>query len=244
MTPTPLTARAQSFLDAVLSRRPRIAAFDCDGTLWAGDSGMDFFYWEIERGLVSRETGDWALDRYQQYKSGAVDELTICGEMVTIHRGLPERAIRDAAERFFADVVEPRIFPELLELTRRLAAQGCELWAVSSTNNWVIEIGAAKFGIPPERVLAAAVEIEAGCASQRLIRVPTDELKALAIREIIGRPVDAVFGNSIHDLHMLELARDAYAVNPNPDLAREAKHRGWTIYQPEGVTPRSSNAHS
>ncbi len=236
--------KAIQFIEQVTSRKPRIAAFDCDGTLWNGDSGMDFFYWEIEHGLIAPEMGKWALERYDLYKAGTVDELTICGEMVTIHRGVLQSKIRRAAEEFFAEKISHRVFPEMLELTRRLAAQGCELWAVSSTNNWVVEVGATKFGIPAERVLAAQVEIEGECASDRLIRVPTDELKAVAIREVIGKPVDAVFGNSIHDLHMLNLARDAYAVNPNPDLAHEAKHRGWTVYQPEGMTQRISNAHS
>jgi phosphoserine phosphatase len=99
----------------------------------------------------------------------------------------------------------------------------------------VVEVGAEKFGIPSERVLAATVDIDGDCASDRLLRVPTDELKASAIREHVGRPMDAIFGNSMHDFHMLEIARDAYAVNPNPDLVPEAEKRGWTIYWPDQV---------
>jgi HAD superfamily hydrolase (TIGR01490 family) len=227
--------RAAKFLQSILAKKPAIAVFDCDGTLWSGDSGMDFFYWEIEQGLVSREAADSALGRYDLYKAGTVDELTICGEMVQIHRGVREAEIRLAAKRFFEERFEKRIFAELRELTRQLAAQGCEIWAVSSTNNWVVEVGAEKFGIPAERVLAATVVIEAECASGRLLRVPTDELKATAIQEVIARPVDAVFGNSMHDFAMLEIAREAYAVNPNPDLEREATVRGWNIYWPDAT---------
>ncbi len=230
-----LSSKATVFIDTVLSKKPGIAAFDCDGTLWSGDSGMAFFYWEIEQGLISREVADWALERYDLYKAGTVDELAICGEMVQIHRGVNLGRIREGAKQFFAEHVEKNIFAEMKELTRRLAEQGCELWAVSSTNSWVVEVGAEKFGIPAERVLAATVEIDGDCASDRLLRVPTDELKATAIREVIGRPVDAVFGNSLHDLHMLEIARDAYAVNPNPDFAPEAERRGWNVYWPDVV---------
>ena len=32
----------EDFLDAVANLRPQVAAFDCDGTLWFGDSGMKF----------------------------------------------------------------------------------------------------------------------------------------------------------------------------------------------------------
>jgi phosphoserine phosphatase len=120
------------------------------------------------------------------------------------------------------------------ELTRRLAEEGCELWAVSSTNDWVVEVGAARFGIPRDRVLAAAVHIEDGHASDRLIRVPTDELKAVVIRDVIGKPMEAVFGNSVHDQAMLEMAKWPFCVNPNPDLEKVARERGWTVYWPKG----------
>jgi len=235
LSSSPPSPKATNFLTQVLARAPRLAVFDCDGTLWSGDAGMDFFYWEIEQGLISREIAESALGRYEQYKAGRVDEMTICGEMVTIHRGIRESVIREAAARFFHQYFQPRIFAELLELTRRLTAAGCELWAVSSTNNWVVEVGAELFGLPAERVLAASVAIVNGCASDRLLRVPTDGLKAAAIREVIQRPVDAIFGNSMHDLQMLEIARDPYAVNPNAELEREARQRGWTVYWPEAT---------
>ena len=34
---------------------------------------------------------------------------------------------------------------------------------------------------------------------------------------------------------MLMLARNGYAVNPNPDLEVAARERGWTIYFPDGT---------
>jgi phosphoserine phosphatase len=77
------------------------------------------------------------------------------------------------------------------------------------------------------------VAIDGGCATDRLIRVPTDEGKAVIVRERIGHAVDAVFGNSIHDAAMLELARHAFAINPNPDLDALAAQRGWTVYRPD-----------
>ena len=106
------------------------------------------------------------------------------------------------------------------------------MWAVSSTNNWVVEAGAERFGIPRERILAACVHVENGLASDRLIRIPTDELKAVAIREVIGKPMEVVVGNSIHDQAMLELAKWPFCVNPNPDLEKLAKETGWPVYQP------------
>ena len=230
-----LSPSAQQFADTILALRPRIAVFDCDGTLWSGDSGADFFYWEVDRGLLPPKIVEWALPRYEDYKAGKVDEETMCGEMVTINAGLPEQRLQQLAEEFFAQVVAARVFPEMLELTRELAAAGCELWAVSSTNEWAVRAGVKRFGICPENVLAAAVHIENGKATDRLIRVPSGPAKATAIQEVIRRPVDVVLGNSIHDLAMLEMAGHAIAVNPNPDLEKIAQGKAWKIYWPEGT---------
>ena len=224
------------FVEYVVALRPSIAVFDCDGTLWSGDAGADFFYWEIERGIVTPEVGKWAYDRYEEYKAGRVGEEQICGEMVTMNHGISHERMQSAAREFFDEVVAHRIFPELQQLTRRLLEHGCELWAVSSTNSWVVEEGAERFGIPRERILAACVHIENGLASERLIRVPTDELKAVAIREVIGKPMEAVFGNSLHDQAMLELAKWPFCVNPNADLEQIAQERGWPVYRPAQIT--------
>jgi phosphoserine phosphatase len=94
------------------------------------------------------------------------------------------------------------------------------------------------FDIPAGRVVAASVASNDGVASGRLLRVPTDEDKAVAIREVVGGSVDVVFGNSMHDAAMLEIATHAFAVNPNPDLQQLARERGWNIYFPMGTTAR------
>jgi hypothetical protein len=91
-----LSPKAAEFIESVLRLQPKVAVFDCDGTLWAGDAGEGFFYWELERGVVSDEIARRARARYTDYKAGKVDEETMCGEMVTLHRGLPEAEVQKA----------------------------------------------------------------------------------------------------------------------------------------------------
>ncbi len=235
MTASDPPSLACQFVESMLALKPSIAVFDCDGTLWSGDAGADFFYWEIDHGIVSPAVAEWARARYEEYVAGRVGEEQMCGEMVTLNRGVSHQVLLRAAAEFFDEVISHRVFPELQELTRRLAEQGCELWAVSSTNSWVVEVGAERFGIPTERVLAACANVENGCVTDCLIRVPTDELKAIAIREVIGKPMEAVFGNSIHDQAMLEMAKYPFCVNPNPDLELIARLRGWPVYWPKST---------
>jgi HAD superfamily phosphoserine phosphatase-like hydrolase len=232
------------FLDSILRLAPRTAAFDCDGTLWSGDVGERFFGWELEADDVFPDTHSRGIlnrsmrERYAAYKRGEVDESTMCGEMVTMHRGVPESKMMDAAARFFDRFFVQQIFPEMRELVRRLQEKGCEIWTVSSSNEWVIRAGMKHFGIPESRVLAAKVEIEGGVATDRLIRVPSGPAKPEALREVVKKEVDAAFGNSRWDSEMLAMAGHAIAVNPNPDLESAARERGWHIYFPEGIRPR------
>jgi phosphoserine phosphatase len=222
-----------NFVSAVLAQRPKIAVFDCDGTLWTNNSGEDFFYWSMDQGLVSEEVVRWAKPRYADYRRGNVDETLMCGEMTAMYEGVPVATLEKAVETFFAEMVQPNIFEDMLKLTLALKAQGCTLWAVSSTNEWVIKYGIRQFGIPAENVLGAKVICKDEIATADLIRVPSGDGKAIVIREFVADRVDAVFGNSIHDAAMLELATYPYAVNPNPDLEQIARERGWKVYWPE-----------
>jgi phosphoserine phosphatase len=170
------TSSSQKFADSILAVRPRVAVFDCDGTLWSGDSGADFFYWQIDRGMFPHGVAERAAARYADYKQGKVDEEVMCGEMVTINAG-----------------------------------------------NSV------------QTLLAASVHIDDGQITDRLIRVPSGPGKATAIAEVVQKQVDVCFGNSIHDAAMLEVARHAFAVNPNPDLEKIAQEKSWQIYWPAGT---------
>jgi len=222
----------EEFVDSVLALNPKRAAFDCDGTLWFGDSGMKFFYWEIEQGLIPTGVVQAIMKRYDKYLAGRVSEDDICGEMVQIHRGIEDSLIREFASRFTKSNVMPHIFPEMRALVEKLRRQGCDIWAVSSTNHWVIEEAVKPLGIPAARVLAISVDIENGVATDRLSEITSGPGKARALKKVLTGPLDASFGNSIFDLEMLELARHPFPVNPNPDLETIARDRGWRFYQP------------
>jgi len=216
----------------VLGSGLSVAVFDCDGTLWSGDAGYGFMAWSLEQGLVSRSTTDWIDNRHRAYRAGQVSEEVICGEMVQMYAGLREVELRAAAGRYFNEFVRPRIFVEMADLVARLRGNGVELWAVSSTNRWVISEGVREFDIPEDRVLAAAVRIDNGVITGDLVDVPTGAGKARALRRVGLTEPDAVFGNSVHDLAMLEMARNPFPVNPSPSLLAAAVGHGWGYFRP------------
>jgi len=222
------------FTNSVLALKPRVAVFDCDDTLWAGDSGSAFMRWSMETGLFSREMSDWLDARYRGYQRGEVGEIAICGEMVQVYRGLREEELRKAAKTFFLQH-EKNIFSEMRALVAALQKLGTEIWAVSSTNDWVVEEGVTRFGIPASRVLAACVHVRDGVISGDLRDVPSDEGKVAALARVGITAPEAVFGNSIHDAAMLAIAKRAFPVNPTPALEEIAARSGWPVYYPEAV---------
>jgi phosphoserine phosphatase len=229
---------AEEFVRLVFECKPRVAVFDCDGTLWSGDAGYGFMTWSLEQGLVSRSTQDWLDTRYRAYTAGNVSEADMCGEMVQMYAGLRDSELQAAAARYVGEFVHKRVFAEMAALVEKMRQAGVEIWAVSSTNRWVVAEGLRDFGITAEHILAAEVRVKDGIITSEIVDVPTDEAKAAALKRV-GLPApDAVFGNSIHDLAMLEMARCPFPVNPSPALLEEAAKRGWGYLRPraaEGV---------
>lgn len=226
---------AEEFERLVFECKPKVAVFDCDGTLWSGDAGYGFMAWTLEQGLVSRSTHDWLDNRYRAYRGGNVSEDAMCGEMVQMYAGLRDEELRAAAARYVDLFVRKRVFQEMAALVARMQQAGIELWAVSSTNRWVIEEGLRDFEIPGKRILAAEVRVKNGIITGELIDVPTGPAKATALKRA-GLPApDEVFGNSVHDLAMLEMARCPFPVNPSPALLEAAAKKGWGYYRPQAA---------
>ncbi|MDR3752174.1 MAG: haloacid dehalogenase-like hydrolase [Terracidiphilus sp.] len=226
---------AGEFERLVLDSNPKVAVFDCDGTLWNGDSGSGFMVWSIEQGLVSRSTSDWVDARYRAYRAGKVSEEEICGEVVQIYAGLREQELRAAAAQYMKEFLPGRLFPEMVSLMATLRQAGVELWAVSSTNKWVIAEAVRDFGIPEQRVLAVEVRVTHGLIGSEIVDVPTGQGKATSLKRV-GLPCpDAVFGNSVHDLAMLEIARHPFPINPSPALLEAVAKNGWGYFRPQAA---------
>lgn len=220
------------FVREVLASEPRLVACDFDGTLWPHDAGSGFTAWDIERGGVAGDIADHVQSQYSRYLAGDVDEDSMCALQVRMHRGRRDAELHARADAYVAEAVAPQWFPAMRALVAALVAQGCEIWLVSSSSQWVIAAGARALSLDPARVLAAAAELEAGVVTERLVRLPSGAGKADAIRSVIGRQPDMAFGNSRWDIEMLRLARRPWAINPSAELEAVAVRAGWPVFRP------------
>ncbi len=150
--------------------------------------------------------------------------------------------MRRAAAVFFKAHIERHIFPEMRELIAELQRRGVDIWAVSSTNDWVIEEGVKRFDIPANRVLSTRVQVVDGLVTDRILDVPTDEGKVTALARMgvgieMQRP-DAVFGNSVHDAAMLGDCAAPIPGESDAALAERSAFESWPVYFPAAVAPR------
>ena len=173
------------FHEAVYALEPRVAVFDCDGTLWSGDAGSGFMRWSIETGLVSEEMTE--LDR------GAISGLRarrrerggdLRGDGGRCTRACARARLREAARTYFARARRAEYLSlRCGELVGRLQERGVEIWAVSSTNDWVIEEGVRRFGDRRGRMCwrrGWRWRRRRG-GPTRILDVPTDEGKVTAL---------------------------------------------------------------
>ncbi len=145
--------------------------------------------------------------------------------------------MRAAAATFFATQTElPTSSPNsaLSSLTFKPQAPRSGLSAPPATGS---SKKSPPLSIPANRVLAARVAIDNGLVTDTLLDVPTDEGKVSALHSVGLTAPDAVFGNSVHDAHMLAIGRRAFPVNPSPALLQRSAQEGWPVYYPASVAP-------
>lgn len=158
------------------------------------------------------------------------------GNQVTISRGI-------------------RVHEEIRQLIPALERAGFEVWIVSATNRWSVEVFAQRaFGVPPNRVLGNQLFAQAGAKEIRQ-RLATDTCHLSAttrlpvlyrkgkvdmIEEAIGRRPALAFGDTFTDLEMLQDARELAVLidRGEPELQREAALAGWAV-QPQAELTRT-----
>ena len=213
----------------------RLALFDLDNTLLAGDSDYEWGQFLVDRGVLERETYE-AQNRafYEQYKAGTLDILEFLGFAL---RPLADHTPAEL-DRWHADFMRERILPMALPAARALVRRhlgGGELCAIiTSTNSFVTRPIALEFGI--EHLIATEPEMRGGRYTGRVSGEPSfREGKVRRLQAWLagrGQRLDefeasACYSDSHNDLPLLEQVTRPVAVDPDEALGREARRRGW-----------------
>ncbi len=214
----------------------RLALFDLDNTLLAGDSDHAWGEFLISRGLVDESEHRRANDGfYADYLAGRLDIHAWIAFTLEPVRGFSAAGRDSLLAEFIHERVRPMVLSAGRELVARHRRAGDLCLILTATNDLITRPIAALFGV--DELLATEAELVDGGITGRIRGTPCfREGKVTRLRDWLARSgADASIANSVfysdsmNDLALLELAGEAVAVDPDDGLRRVARERGWKI---------------
>lgn len=212
----------------------RLALFDLDNTLLAGDSDHAWGEFLCRHGIVDATAYKARNDAfYQDYLAGELDVLAyqnFCQELL----GRSEMAqLQEWHRQFMAEFIEPIVLAKGEALVRQHHEAGYRVVIITATNRFITAPIAARLGV--DTLLATECEMQGGRYTGRLTDTPCfQEGKVTRIErwlEETGQSLQGsyFYSDSRNDLPLLERVTHPVAVDPDPILREIAGQRGWDI---------------
>src|SRR6478736_1914950 len=211
------------------------AFFDLDKTIIARSSTLAFTRPFGRAGLLSRRAVLRSAYAQLVYVMNGADHDQLermrayLSEMVT---GWDVDQVRAVVAETLHDLIDPMVFAEAAELIEQHQALGHDVVIVSTSGTEVVEPIGEMLGA--DHVVATRMAVEDGRYTGGIKFYAYAENKAKAIQDLARkRGYDLTrsyaYSDSVTDVSMLEAVGHPHAVNPDKDLRRVAKDRGWPI---------------
>ncbi|MFN0313799.1 MAG: HAD family hydrolase [Burkholderiales bacterium] len=213
----------------------RLALFDLDNTLLAGDSDFEWAQFLMDQGVVDREVYEARNQKfYDQYKAGTLDIREFLDfQLLPLSRHSTEQL-----QQWHAEYMEARIKPMITQKARDLV-EGHKNDArviITATNSFVTGPIAREFGI--EYLIATEPEQKNGSFTGQVQGTPSfregkiTRLNAwLAERELAWESFSETwfYSDSLNDLPLLCKVSHPVAVDPDETLKDHAIKNDWMI---------------
>ena len=216
---------------------PRVAAFfDLDKTVIAKASMVAFSGPLHRAGMLSRRMmlrAAWGQLVYAQFGATPEKLEKLRESVLRLTKGWDQTEITDIVRDTLGDVIEPIIYDEALERIRQHQRWGHKVFIVSASPEEVVAPIAQLLGV--DEAIATRAELdEAGRYSGATERYVYAEEKVVAMTEVArrdGLDLDHcwAYSDSATDIPMLAAVGHPVAVNPDRELARAARERGWQV---------------
>jgi HAD superfamily hydrolase (TIGR01490 family) len=216
------------------------AFFDLDRTLLRRSSALALAGSFRERGLISRRlllrAAAWQLlfvargASHEAVRRGAEDGLRVLAG----HR--PEE-LRELVAEAMEPVLRPLVYAEPLRLVERHRERGERVYVVSAALQEIVEAIAGDLGF--DGALGTICEVRDGRYTGRALRALHGEAKAECLRELaehegLDLAACTAYSDSHTDLPFLEAVGHPVVVNPDRELRRVARDRGWPVLEFSG----------
>ena len=212
------------------------AFFDLDKTVIARPSMVAFGGPLRRDGLVSRRLLLRALWAQVIYLSLGADERRLArvrDAALRVSKGWEQRRISALVRETLAEVVDPIVFDEALDLMRMHRDAGRKVFIVSASPEEIVAPLAQYLGADEAIATRAVLDdegrytgaVELYCYGPEKARI----LAEVAERDGIDLAASYAYSDSATDVPMLAAVGHAVAVNPDRELARVARDAGWEI---------------
>lgn len=212
----------------------KLAIFDLDNTLIAGDSDAGWGEFLVERGLRDAAAYGQANARfYQDYLNGCLNINEFLQFQLAILGEYPPQQLHQWRDEYLDSKIRPLLLPKAQALLDEHRAAGAELLIITSTNRFITAPIAQMLGV--EQLIATEVEMRDGRYTGKPSGTPSyAEGKVVRYHAWLQeRGLNSVeswfYSDSRNDLPMLELVDHPVAVDPDPTLAQIAQARDWPI---------------
>jgi len=213
----------------------RLALFDLDNTLLAGDSDFEWAQFLIAKGVLDREVYEARNQAfYDDYKAGTLDIHAFLDFQLKPLSRHPRTQLDAWHAEFMQTRILPMVAPGTADLLARHAADECVI--ITATNSFVTAPIARHLGVP--HLIATEPEAVAGAFTGRVSGLPSfregkvARLEAwLAARDLSWAAVQEswFYSDSLNDLPLLERVHHPVAVDPDATLRRHAEAAGWPV---------------
>lgn len=211
----------------------RLAIFDLDNTLLAGDSDYSWGEFLVRKKIVDADSYHQANEQfYEEYKAGTLDiQNYLCFSLAPLAQYTLAK-LAELHDEFMRTVIEPLMLPQAEALLKHHRAQGDYLLIITATNSFVTHPIAKRLGV--DDILASDAEFVDGRYTGRGIGTPCFQSgKVTRLKEWMetnGKNLDDAYfySDSINDLPLLEQVPNPIAVDADDRLTKIAQERGWS----------------
>ncbi|MET0355735.1 MAG: HAD family hydrolase [Cellvibrio sp.] len=212
----------------------RLAIFDLDNTLIAGDSDYSWGQFLVARKLVDEQLYAQENDRfYQDYKAGTLNIHEYLGFSLAPLTKYSLGELAELHDEFMRDYIEPIIQPKALALLDHHRNQGDYLLIITATNSFVTHPIAKRLKV--DSILASDAEIVDNRYTGKGKGTPCFQGgKVIRLQEWLKEKNYSLdnayfYSDSFNDLPLLEQVPNPVAVDPDDRLENISKERGWKI---------------
>ena len=212
------------------------AFFDLDKTVIAKASMVAFGRPLLREGMISRPLLLRAMWSHLVFQHLGADEERMAKfrrSALRLTTGWEQHRVNSIVAETLIEVIEPIVYEEALALIRAHQADGRRVFIISASPEEIVNPLAQYLGVD-EAIASRALLDEHGRYTGDVAFYSYGPYKAEAMREVAeaqGIDLEASFAysDSITDLPMLELVGNPVVVNPDRELGRIARSRGWEV---------------